>query len=47
MRDDLFIAISILRTLIRLKNIKSCSDIAGIVYKFENNKVVSFQDNFN
>ena len=28
------------------KHIKSCSDVAGIVYKFENNKVVSFQDNF-
>ena len=25
---------------------KICSDIAGTVYKFENNKVISFQDNF-
>ena len=28
------------------KHIKSCSDIAGVVYKFENNKIVTFQDNF-
>ena len=28
------------------KHMKSCSDIAGIVCKFENNKIVSFQDNF-
>ena len=26
--------------------VKTCSDIAGIVYKFENQKVVSFQNNF-
>ena len=28
------------------KHIKSCSDIAGVVYKFENNKIITFQDNF-
>ena len=28
------------------KHIKVCSNIAGIAYKFDNRKIVSFQDNF-
>ena len=28
------------------KHIKSCSNISGIVYEFENNKSIAFQDNF-
>lgn len=46
MQGKVIITISILQILIHLKHIKSFSDIASILYKFENNKIVSFQDNF-
>ena len=29
-----------------LDHIKVCSSVSGIVYKFENNKIISFQENF-
>ena len=29
-----------------LDHIKVCSNISGVVYKFENNKIISFQENF-